>query len=75
MYPNSPALDYYIAEMLLVYTEKGYKVYYSDDWLMDHINHTIKRGSHASALEPDAVACAWDEAKEKEKAEYYAIYK
>ena len=42
---------------------------------IDHIEYTIKRGTHVSKLEPDTAAYAWDEAKEKEKADYCTIYK
>ena len=58
MCPNSPALDYSIVEILLVYAEKGCKVHCRDNYSIDHINHAIKWGLYASALEPDAGAYA-----------------
>ena len=75
IYPQGPALDYPMAEMLLAYVEKGCTVNCRKNWTKEHLNAAITRGSHISAKDRDAVAYVWQEAREKQEQRYCTIHK
>ena len=75
MCPQGPALDYPMAEMLLAYAEKGCTVNCGENWTKEHVNAAIARGPHISANDGDAIACVWQEAKEKQEQGYCTIHK